>query len=104
MNLVKPLTQINLVVIIESMMQTGYVLLKSKLPLLSISNASDKELTCICRYIQCKCVHVTSDHTPIKVAWSHNSNSGIDERAIDESNLCYNWKILGQVFFHIITV
>ena len=62
---------------------------KSKLSLLSISNARDKELTCIWRYIQRKCLLVTSDHAPIKVAGSHNSNSAIDKRAIDESNLSY---------------
>ena len=55
--------------------------------------ASDKELTCICRYIQCEDVSVAGDYAPIKVDGSHNSNCGIDERAIVKSNLCYKWRI-----------
>ena len=40
-------------------------------------------------YIQYKGVSVAVDHAPIKVAGSHNSNSSVDERVIDRSNLSY---------------
>ena len=53
-----------------------------------ISVIGDKKLT-TCRYIQCKCVSVACDCAPIKVDGSHDSNSGIDERAIGKSNLSY---------------
>ena len=59
---------------------------KVRLPFPSIS-AYDKKLTGPCTYIQCKDVSVALDHAPIKIAGSHDGNSGIDERAIVKCNI-----------------
>ena len=59
---------------------------KVHLPFPSIS-AYDNKLTGPCTYIQCKDVSVAVDCAPIKVDGPHNSNSGIDERAIGKCNV-----------------
>ena len=58
--------------------------LGEEIPCPSNFSAGDKKLTRPCRYIECKCVSVACDCAPIN--GSRNSNSGVDERAIDKSN------------------
>ena len=61
--------------------------LGEEIPCPSNFRAGNKKLTSM--FIQCEDVVVARDCAPIKVDWPHNSNSGIDERAIGKSYLCY---------------